>query len=105
MAIGFENPDQERINSVGRFAFQISAIMSNNLLKSRLAFHNAVHHTELITIIPEFSQRVKLFDIEKIGYIIEEGERATREQIPYLRRVLGMDAVTPQAARSGLQSA
>lgn len=91
VAIGFENPDQERINSVGRFAFQISAIMSNNLLKSRLAFHNAVHHTEMITVIPEFEQRVRLFDIDKIGYIIEEGERAANRQMPYLRRLLGLD--------------
>jgi NTE family protein len=90
VAVGFESPTQEVINSPGRFAFQMMAIMSNNLLKARYAFHNAVHHTELITIVPEFTQRIRLFDTEKIGYIVEEGERATLEQLPYLKRVLGM---------------
>ncbi len=97
VAIGFESPDQERINGVGRFAFQISAIMSNNLLKARLAFNSVVHHSELITLIPEFEQRVKLFDIEKIGYIIEEGERAAAKQMPYLKQVLGITAAAEAA--------
>lgn len=92
VAIGFESPDQERINGVGRFAFQISAIMSNNLLKARLAFNSVAHHSELITVIPEFEQRVKLFDIDKIGYIIEEGERAAQLQLPYLKQLLGISA-------------
>ena len=37
----------------------------------------------MITIIPEFNQRIRLFDTEKMPYIIEEGERAAEEQIPY----------------------
>lgn len=90
VAVGFESPTQEHINSPGRFAFQMMAIMSNNLLKARYAFHNAVHHTELITIVPEFKERIRLFDTAKIGYIVEEGERATQEQLPYLKQVLGM---------------
>jgi NTE family protein len=92
VAVGFESPTQEIINSPGRFAFQMMAIMSNNLLKARYAFHNAVHHAELITIVPEFTQRIRLFDTEKIPYIVEEGERATQEQLPYLKQVLGLSA-------------
>jgi NTE family protein len=40
-------------------------------------------------------ERARTFDTEKIDYIIEEGERATLEQVPYLRRLL---AVQPPAA-------
>jgi NTE family protein len=95
VAIGFESPYQETIRSPGRFAFQLSAIMSNNLLKSRLGFHSLTHHSEVIAIIPEFTQRIKLFDTGKIGYIIEEGERAAEAQLPYLRDLLA----GPQTAR------
>jgi NTE family protein len=95
VAIGFESPYQETVRSPGRFAFQLSAIMSNNLLKSRLGFHSLAHHSEVIAIIPQFTQRIKLFDTEKIGYIIEEGERAAEAQLPYLRELL---AAGPQPA-------
>ena len=40
-------------------------------------------------VIPQFSQRIRLFDTDKIPLIIEEGERAAEEQLPYLRRLLG----------------
>jgi NTE family protein len=43
---------------------------------------------EVIPIIPEFTQRVGLFDTDKIPYVIEEGERAAEEPVPYLRRLL-----------------
>ena len=88
VAVGFESPFQDDVRSAGRYAFQLCAIMSNNLLKSRFAFHSVAHHAEVIAILPEFSQRIRLFDTEKVPYIIEEGERATRLQIDYLRRLL-----------------
>jgi NTE family protein len=88
VAVGFESPYQEEIRSPSRFAFQLSSIMSNNLLKSRFGFHSIAHHSEVIAIIPTFTQRIKLFDTEKIDYIIEEGERAAEEQLPYLRELL-----------------
>jgi NTE family protein len=91
VAVGFESPYQEHVTSAGRFAFQLSAILANNLLKSRLAFHSAAHHSELIMILPEFKQRVRLFDTAKVPYIIEEGEQATLQQLPYLHTLLNAD--------------
>lgn len=91
VAMGFESPMQTRMNSVGRFSFQLSSIMTNNLLKSRFAFNNIAHHAEVILIVPEFRERVKLFDTHKIDTIIEDGERAAEQQMPYIRRLLGMD--------------
>ncbi|MGH7839259.1 MAG: patatin-like phospholipase family protein, partial [Candidatus Binataceae bacterium] len=82
IAMGFESNYQERINSAGRFAFQLSAIMTNNLLRSRFAFHNVAHHGEVLAIVPEFKERIRLFDTDKIPYIIEEGERATEAVLP-----------------------
>ena len=91
VAVGFESPYQENIRSAGRFAAQLSAILANNFMKSRLAFQSAVHHSEMILIMPQFKQRVRLFDTDKVPYIIEEGEQAALQQLPYLRALLDAD--------------
>lgn len=88
LALGFEIPAQREVNSAGRFAFQFSALMTNNLLKAKYAFHNLAHHAEMIPITPEFKERIRLFDTEKIPYIIDEGERAAEKQMPYIKRLL-----------------
>jgi NTE family protein len=100
VAVGFESPYQENVSNAGRFAFQLSSIMSNNLLKSRFSFHSIAHHSEVIAIIPEFKQRIRLFDTSKVPYIVDEGEACAREQIPYLRELLAVDqpAVAPVGA-------
>jgi NTE family protein len=92
VAMGFESPYQEHIDSPGRFAFQVSSIVSNNLLKSQYSFHGLAHHAEIIPILPEFSQRIRLFDTDKIPLIIAEGERAAEAQLPYLLRLLEAEA-------------
>lgn len=97
IAMGFDSPLQESVTSPARFGFQLSSIMCNNLLKSNFAFHSMAHHSEVIAIIPRFTQRIRLFDTEKIPYIIEEGMRATEEQLPYLRRLLSTGAAEASA--------
>lgn len=91
VGVGFENPYQENVRSAGRFAFQLSAVMANNLLKSKLAFHSIAHHSEVIVILPEFKQRIRLFDTTKVPYIVEEGEQAALQQLPYLRELLAAE--------------
>jgi NTE family protein len=98
VAVGFESPMMEEIGSAGRFAMQLSSIMSNNLLRARFAFNSVAHHAEVITIIPEFKKRIRLFDTDKVPYIIEAGAKAAREQIVYLRRLLDADQAQAAAA-------
>jgi NTE family protein len=50
-------------------------------------------------MIPRFEERVRLFDTDRIPYIIECGERAAEEQMPYLRELLGR-AGEPEALRA-----
>ena len=100
VAVGFESPYQDQVRSVGRYAFQVSSILANNLLKARFAFHSVVHHAEMIAIVPEFRQRVRLFDTAQMPYIIGEGERAAHEQIPYLRELLRADAAAAAVSRT-----
>lgn len=88
IALGFESPYQEQITSLMRYNFQISSVTSNNLLKTNFAFHNLAHHSEIIPILPEFKQRIKLFDTDKLPYVIEEGERAAEAQLPFIKNLL-----------------
>jgi len=66
----------------------LAAFSSNNLYKARFAFHHLAHHSEIIPIVPQFTQKVGLFDTEKIPYVIEKSERAMQAQLPYLKRFL-----------------
>jgi len=88
IAMGFESPYQEHVTSLMRYNFQMSSITSNNLLKSNYAFHNLAHHSEIIPIIPEFKYPIKLFDTDKLPYVIEEGERAAEQQMPFIKSLL-----------------
>lgn len=88
IAMGFEVPYQEKITSLMRYNLQISSMISNNLLKTNFAFHNLAHHAEIIPILPEFKYRIKLFDTDKLPYVIEEGERAAEAQLPYIKKLL-----------------
>jgi len=88
IAMGFESPYQKQVSSLMRYNFQVSSVTSNNLLKTNFAFHNLAHHSEIIPIIPEFKQHIGLFDTDKLPYVIEEGERAAEEQLPYLKQIL-----------------
>lgn len=88
IAMGFESPYQEQVTSLMRYNFQVSSITSNNLLKTNYAFHNLAHHSEIIPILPEFKYKIKLFDTDKIPYVIEEGERAAERQIPFIKSLL-----------------
>lgn len=89
IAMGFESPYQEGITSLMRYNFQISSVTSNNLLKTNYAFHNLAHHSEIIPILPEFKHKIKLFDTDKLPYVIEEGERAAEGQLPFIKGLLG----------------
>lgn len=88
IALGFESPYQEHITSLMRYNFQLSSVTSNNLLKANFAFHNLAHHSEIIPILPDFKQRIKLFDTDKLPYVIEEGERAAEGQLSYIKGLL-----------------
>lgn len=99
LAMGFESAYPRKIKSVTRFAFQLSSIYTNNLMRAAFAFHNAAHHAEIIPIVPEFDRPIGLFDTDKFPYVIEQGERAAEEALPYLERLLAASDTTDTAIR------
>ena len=38
--------------------------------------------------MPNFTERVRLFETSKIPYVIEEGRKATEQHLAYLRNLL-----------------
>ena len=92
LAIGFHSPFPSKIRSVSRYSFHINSLLTNNLYQANFAFHNAVHHPEIISIFPEFERSIRLFDTDQIPYVIEQGEKAMQEQLPYLKRLLDSQA-------------
>lgn len=88
LAVGFESPAPRRIKSISRFVFHLNSVMTNNLYRANYAFHNLAHHAEIIAILPDFEQQVTLFDTDLIPYVIQQGERAMQEQLPYLQRLI-----------------
>ena len=87
-AVGFEMPTRKRMNSYTAVTTHFNSLYMNNILKSTFAFYNAVHHAEIIPILPDFDKAVGTFDTQQIPYIIEQGERAAEAHIPYLKKLL-----------------
>ena len=97
LALGFESPFPRRIKSATRYAFQVNSIYTNNLFRANYAFHNLAHHAEVIPILPEFDGQVGLFDTHRFAHVIECGELAAEAELPYIRKLLGLDGATPVA--------
>lgn len=87
-AVGFEMPTRKRMNSYTAVTTHFNSLYMNNILKSTFAFYNAVHHAEIIPILPDFEKPVGTFDTAQIPYIIEQGEKAAEEHIPYIKQLL-----------------
>ncbi len=94
LTMGFEAEYPREVSSVLKFAFQVTSVYTNNLYRANYAFHNLAHHAEIVPVMPVFEQRVGLFSTSKIPYVIEQGEHAAEEVLPYLKRLL---SVTPVA--------
>jgi NTE family protein len=101
IAMGFENPLQERLDSLRAIAAQTSSITMNSLTRSTYAFYSAVHHAEIVPILPTFEGRVSLRDASRVPYLIERGEAAAEEALPHIQRILA-DLVGAAAPAPGL---
>ena len=88
LAMGFTHAPVGRIDSLLGIANQAMSVTIDNLLHSTYAFYSAVHHAEIIPIMPAFDRPIELGDTHLIPYIIEQGERATLAALPYLRQLL-----------------
>lgn len=87
-AVGFEMPIRRRMNSYTAMTTHFNSIYMNNILKATFAFYNAVHHAEIIPILPDFEKPVGTFDTAQIPHIIEQGQKASEVHIPYIKQLI-----------------
>lgn len=89
-AVGFEMPTRRRMNSYTAVTTHFNSIYMNNILKATFAFYNAVHHAEIIPILPDFEKPVGTFDTAQIPYIIAQGEKAAEQHMPYIKQLVAV---------------
>ncbi len=92
IGMGFEEKVNAKATSLLSLLFQIIGTFENNLLQSTYAFYNMTHYAEVVPIIQTFDRPIGLADTHLLPYIIEQGEKAAEEQVPYLRRILAASA-------------
>jgi len=88
IAIGFETPLQPSVTSPGSYAMQMFNILVNQLLSTLFGYYNEAFHSEIIAIVPEFKEEIKVNDISKVPFIIQQGEMEAQQHISYLKRLL-----------------
>ena len=89
VAIGFELPTRRRMRSYTSVTSHLNSLYMNNILQATFAFHNLAHHAEVVLVLPELDQSLGAFSAEQFPSVIAEGARAARQQLPYLKRLLG----------------
>lgn len=93
LAMGFARPPLTRIDSLLGIGNQAMSVAINNLLHSTYAFYSAIHHAEIVPIMPDFDCPIEVGDAHLVPHIIEQGEQATLAALPYLRQ-LGLGKAT-----------
>jgi NTE family protein len=88
IAMGFENPLHQRLGSIRDLISQTSCIAMNGLTRSTFSFYNAVHHSEIVPVLPTFAMSVGLRDSQRVPYLVEQGERAAEAALPHIQRSL-----------------
>jgi NTE family protein len=90
LAMGFESARSEVLGTLSSVISQATATAINHLLRSTYAFYGVAHHAEIVPIMPAFDRPIRLTDAHLLPYIIEEGEGAAEEALPYLRSLLAV---------------
>ena len=88
IAMGFEDSIDGEADSAMQLARRMMAISVNHFIRSQYAFYSLTHHAEVIPVLPAFDRRIGLRDLGELPYIVQMGEQAMAQEMPYLRRVL-----------------
>lgn len=88
IAMGFQSPTYQRIDSPIKSLLHLTGLYMNNLLISNYAVHNMAHHYEIIMIYPPLSNDFHFFDIHRIPEIIAIGEQETRAELSNIQSAI-----------------
>ncbi len=95
LAMGFESHMNANVTSLVNAIGRTSTIVTNHLLRSTFAFYSVAHHAEVLPFMPILDRRIGITETQHIPYLIEQGERAAEEQLPYLKRLLAASQGVP----------
>ncbi len=98
IAVGFENPLETAVSSLGQFAAQVTTIQVTNLQKANFAYHHAAHHADILPVMVTFDEAIGLTDTHKLPQIIAAGEKAARQQL--LGQLQNLDGASASGARA-----
>lgn len=88
LAMGFDTKKQVPFNSLPNFITNLIGIMSNNLLYASISFFSMAHHGEVISVVPELSDDIHLFDTDRMPEIIAAGEREAEKHLPFIKKLV-----------------
>jgi NTE family protein len=88
LAMGFGAISHAERNSFSDYILHLSSILSHNLLQAAYSFYNVAHHSDLITIVPQFEDDIQMFDTHKVPQIIQAGEAEAKRILPELKNML-----------------
>ena len=106
IAVGFESPSVTSVTSGLSLIDRFTTMSCNHLLRSQYAFHNLAHHSEVISILPNFGAPVGLRDFHRGPAMLEAGAQAAEREVPYLKRLLVANSqlnVAPAAQPADMQ--
>lgn len=88
LAMGFGSISGAERKSFSEYILHLSSILSNNLLHASCSFYNQAHHSDVITMIPQFDFDIHIFDTHKVPEIIKVGEAEGEKLLPKLKGLL-----------------
>lgn len=88
IAVGFETSLLPSVASPGNYARQMFNILVNQLLYKQFAFYNMAYHSEIIAIVPEIKDDIKISDVNSVPFIIKQGKKETLKHLEYLKQLL-----------------
>jgi len=47
-----------------------------------------IHHSEILAIVPEFKDDIKISDVKSVPFIISQGKKETLAHLEYLKQML-----------------
>ena len=88
LAMGFEAARPRRVSTVMRFAFQVTSVYTNSLLRAGLARDRLAHGPTVVPVLPTFERPPGLLGTRQLAAIVRRGEAAAEAALPALQQAL-----------------
>ena len=88
LAMGFEATRPRRVSTVMRFAFQVTSVYTNSLLRAGLARDRLAHGPTVVPVLPTFERPPGLVGTRRLAAVVRRGEVAAEAALPALEAAL-----------------